>query len=223
MELVSTAGAHGVSARSIQIDYDCPTSGLGEYAALLRQLRTRMPDTELSITALPSWLGARQFRLAARNVSYFVLQVHSLEKPRTVADPIILCDTRKIPGYLRSASALGVPFMLALPTYGYRVSFDEEGRFASLCAEGPFREWRPGFEVRLAMSDPVKIAGVVRALSLSQPAHFLGLVWFRLPVDSDDLNWSWPTLLAVMAGRASLLSRARPRCGNRHQASSSCG
>jgi hypothetical protein len=29
-----------------------------------------------------------------------------------------------------------------------------------------------------------------------------GLVWFRLPVADDQLNWPWPTLDAVLAGRA---------------------
>ena len=28
------------------------------------------------------------------------------------------------------------------------------------------------------------------------------LLWYRVPVSRDSLNWSWPTLAAVMAGRA---------------------
>jgi hypothetical protein len=29
-----------------------------------------------------------------------------------------------------------------------------------------------------------------------------GIVWYRLPVSTDRMNWRWPTLSAVMEGRA---------------------
>jgi hypothetical protein len=29
-----------------------------------------------------------------------------------------------------------------------------------------------------------------------------GVIWYRLPVAGDTLNWRWPTLAAVMQGRA---------------------
>ena len=38
-----------------------------------------------------------------------------------------------------------------------------------------------------------------------------GILWYRLPVAGDRLNWSWPTLRAVMAGRAPGRGRAAVR------------
>jgi hypothetical protein len=41
----------------------------------------------------------------------------------------------------------------------------------------------------------------VRSLEADRPAALTGVIWYRLPVDGDRLNWSWPTLAAVAAGR----------------------
>ncbi len=199
-EHVRAARVQGVTIAGVQIDYDCPTSQLGQYTGLLRSLRSQPPGTVVSITALPCWLKNSEFRRVAQQVSYFVLQVHSLQKPRMLKDPIVLCDTGKLAGYLRDASSVGVPYYLSLPTYGYRVAFDEAGSFAALSAEGP-AIWKPGWKVRVAVADPVEMARVVRHVRGRLPKHCLGIVWFRLPVDIDELNWSWSTLKAVMQGR----------------------
>ncbi len=200
-EHVRAARSCGVIVSGVQVDYDCPTSQLGRYAELLQSLRSQPPGMVVSITALPTWLKNRDFSSVAQQASYFVLQVHSLEKPRTLQDAIILCDTGKLAGYLRDASSVGVPYYLSLPTYGYRVAFDEAGSFAALSAEGPIPGWKPGWNVRVAMADPVEMARVVRHVRRRLPAHCLGIVWFRLPVDTDELNWSWPALKAVIQGR----------------------
>jgi hypothetical protein len=50
-------------------------------------------------------------------------------------------------------------------------------------------------------SDPAMIAGLTRAWNRRPPPHLRGFIWYRLPVDGDRLNWSWPTLSAVVSGR----------------------
>ena len=113
-----------------------------------------------------------------------------------------LCRTEKIDAWVRKASKVGVPFYVALPTYGYRVAFDERGAFAALAGEGVLPAWGEGWQVRLARADPDELAPVVRRLRESPPQNFIGIAWFRLPVETDELNWSWPALEAVRAGRA---------------------
>jgi len=192
----------GVSVRGLQLDYDCPSSKLGTYTQLVESIRAQFSSYELSITTLPTWLRWNEFGDLVRKLSYYVLQVHSLDAPETVEDEITLCDTSRIPGYLRRASAIGAPFYLALPTYGYRFTFDSTGKFVALAAEGPSGALQAGYRSRTVMADAEQIAKVVRALEQQPPHGLLGIAWFRMPVESDTLNWPWPALDAVRAGRA---------------------
>lgn len=191
----------GVEVVGVQLDYDCPTSKLDDYRRLLDALQLRLPDFDLSITVLPTWLKRWEFGELVEGLSYYVLQVHSLEPPTTVDQPIVLCDTARIPGYLRRAAWVGVPFYLALPTYGYRVVFDESGAFTALSAEGPAPATDRMHQVRLVVPDPAEIAAVVRLVEAAPPRGCRGFAWFRLPNSGDELNWSWATLSAVRDGR----------------------
>ena len=88
---------------------------------------------------------------------------------------------------------------MALPTYGYRVVFDAQGKFLRLTAEGG-RRTGDGAQERLTLADSAAMAQVVRELTAERPATCAGLVWFRLPIATDRLNWPWPALRAVMRG-----------------------
>ncbi|MBX7257939.1 MAG: DUF3142 domain-containing protein [Candidatus Hydrogenedentes bacterium] len=207
-ESVEAAKKGGVRVTGVQLDYDSPTSKLPEYRQLLERLRAELPQLEMSITVLPTWLKSWQFSKLVRDLSYYVLQVHSLEKPTTIDAPIVICNTSKISGYLRRASLEGTPFYIALPTYGYRVAFGPDGKFAALSAEGPTPAWNPGYQVKTIMTDPNDIADVVHALREAPPRECLGIAWFRMPVESDELNWTWETLEAVMSGDEPLVEFA---------------
>ena len=201
-DIVAEATAAGVTVRGVQLDYDCPSAKLATYKTLVDALRPRFNSMELSITALPTWLRWREFDELVRDLDYYVLQVHSLERPERVDQAITLCDTARIPGYLDRAASIGAPFYLALPTYGYRFVFDEAGAFSAISAEGPPPALKPGQRVRTVMVDPDEIAKSVRELRAHSPHNLIGFVWFRLPVAQDELNWTWQTLQAVRDGRA---------------------
>jgi hypothetical protein len=89
---------------------------------------------------------------------------------------------------------------VALPTYGYLAAFDAQDRLLGLSAEGPLLSWPQGITVRTARSDPAVLAGLIRDWTRDRPAELAGILWYRLPVEGDRLNWSWPALRAVMAG-----------------------
>jgi len=58
-EIAEAWRAAGVPVSGIEIDHDCATARLDAYADLLALLRTRLPTgLKLSITALPTWIGA---------------------------------------------------------------------------------------------------------------------------------------------------------------------
>jgi len=198
----AAAEAAGVRLRGVQVDYDAPTRSLRTYRDLLRALKPELPKgLNLSITALPTWLDDREFSPLARGLDFYVLQVHSFERPGGIDRPLVLCDTDRIPDYVARAEDIGMPYFIALPTHGYEVAFDPKGAFIGLSADGPKAAWPPGAQMREVRAEPVTIAGAVNALASDMPAHFRGTVWFRMPVASDTRNWTWPVLTAVMEGR----------------------
>ncbi|OHB76737.1 MAG: hypothetical protein A2Z34_02785 [Planctomycetes bacterium RBG_16_59_8] len=196
------AGTHdGATVRGLQIDCDCPESRLDEYGELMTELRGDYATRRLSFTALPSWLDSADFPALARTADYYVLQVHSLRRPETVDTPLTICNTEQAEEDVSRAERIGLPFTVALPTYGYLLIFDEQGQFAGLRAEGDPISLREGFQAHIVLSDHVAIADFVRRMRSRPPRNCRGIVWFRLPVESDELNWSWMTLKAVLDGR----------------------
>lgn len=192
----------GLGVAGVQLDYDAPTSSLENYGILLRRLQRIFPPTAtLSITALPTWLGDPAFPGIASALDYYVLQVHSFERPGSIDAPMVLCDTTRIADYVAQAEDIDAPYFIAFPTHGYEAAFDRGGNFVGLSAEGPDPAWPDGAQLREVRADPAAIAGVVNALAADLPSHFRGAVWFRMPVASDTRNWTWPVLAAVMEGR----------------------
>jgi hypothetical protein len=100
------------------------------------------------------------------------------------------------------AGALNLPFRVALPTYGYLLAFDRQGRFVGLSAEGPLKTWPEGVQLREIRTDPLAMADLVRGWLTDRPPAMQGILWYRLPESEDTLNLRWPTLHAIMSARA---------------------
>jgi hypothetical protein len=186
----------------LQIDFDCAAGKLDGYRVWVEAIRARVTPVPVVITALPSWLGRSACGRLVAAADGWVLQVHSLERPRDMAAPVSLCDPVRARLAVARAARLGRPFRVALPTYGYTVGFDGQGRFVGLAAEGSSRSWPEGVQLRELRADPAAMAALVHGWTLDRPAALRGVIWYRLPVAGDRLNWSWPTLAAVMAGQA---------------------
>lgn len=199
--LVAEAATNGLRVAELQVDFDCAAGKLDGYRVWVEALRARVAPVPVVITALPSWLGRAECARLVAAADGWVLQVHSLERPRDIAAPVSLCDPAAARRAVERAARLGRPFRVALPTYGYTVAFDARGRFAGLAAEGSPRGWPEGARVRELRAEPAPMAGLVRDWTVDRPAALRGVMWYRLPVPGDRLNWSRPTLAAVMAGR----------------------
>lgn len=220
--LLATARAVGLEPAELQIDFDCAESRLAGYREWLEALRgaldsdarhapaepgTGMRRVPLVFTALPAWLRhEEEFAELARVSDGFVLQVHSLDKPSSPDALPELCDPSKVAGHVaragKIAAAAGRTFRVALPTYGYLLAFDAQGKFFALAAEGDRPSWPAGTQVRVTGADPEQMSDVARSLANNAPPSCTGVVWFRLPVTGDRLNWSPPTFAAVLAGRS---------------------
>jgi hypothetical protein len=199
--LLAEARAAGLEASEFQIDFDCAEAKLAGYRVWLGTFRQAVGKTPLVFTALPVWLGHEaDFAALARAADGFILQVHSLEKPTAPGVPFTLCDPARALAWAASAGKVGVPFRVALPTYGYRVAFDAAGKFFALAAEGPAPAWPASTQVRVARADAVALAKLAQSLAAQPPPQCTGVIWFRLPVASDRLNWDWQTLAVILRG-----------------------
>jgi hypothetical protein len=200
VKALSDARGAGVEPVELQLDLDAATSQLPAYRSLLHRLHEVIHPIPLALTVLPDWLRSAEFASLVGEAESYVLQVHSLERPTNIDQPFSLCDPVRAERWVREASALGIPFRVALPTYGYRVAFGPDGKFIGLQAEGPERAWPVGSMHRTILSDPGAMALLVRSLLAAPPKACKGIVWFRMPSEDDRLAWHWATLRKVMAG-----------------------
>jgi len=196
--IVSAAKTNQINLSELQLDFDCADSKLAGYRLWVESIRRQIAPVPLSITTLPSWLKQPGFRDFISASDGYVLQVHSLEKPKSFDAPFTLCDPKAALAAAEKASSFGIPFRVALPTYGYLMAFATNGQFVGLSAEGPAKSWPANAKLREVRSDPVEMAKLVQKLAANPPPNLRGIIWYRLPTIVDNLNWRWPTLGAIV-------------------------
>lgn len=183
----------GISLAGIEIDHDCATARLPAYAHWLSTVRGLLKNHErLSITALPTWLQSRALDAVLAQVDEAVLQVHAVQNPR-----VGLFDASAAQGWLDQFGArMRKPWRVALPAYGSRVAWDQDGRVVSI--ESERATLVTGSESHELMADPQALQTFAQDLSAETPAGLAGIVWFRLPTDQDSRAWSPSTWRAVL-------------------------
>jgi len=199
---LASAKSNGPACVEVQIDYDCPASRLRLYSDFLSALIRKIPEVPIAFTALPSWQSDPDFDLLARATGSYVLQVHSLRLPWKDDPSATICDIPAAKRALAHAGRLGIPFRLALPTYSCIVQLDTEGRLVSVVSEDTTAISSKAVYHIPGSADPDALATLVAELNQSAPKSLRGIIWYRLPVDTDRMNWSWPTFQAVSAGRS---------------------
>lgn len=200
MSIIHHAREQGINITGLQIDYDCPTSKLSFYTDWMAKLHDDIEGVELSITALPTWMTSRYWKKLVKQTDYYVLQIHSFEIPAQNGQLKPVFDDKNYPNYMQTAHETRHPFFLSLPTYGYRVYFDQDGQYLRISAEGFTPLLQKGYSVKAVMADAESLANVVKSLKDNRPPYCRGVLWFRLPVEADELNWSYEALQAVMQG-----------------------
>ena len=187
-------------AAEFQIDYDCPQRSLGDYERLLETIKRCHPGKKWKITALPSWLGEPAAGRLFKAADGVVLQVHSLQLPDRPEGPVVLCDPTAAREAVRKMSRMGVPFQVALNTYGCEVFFDDNNRVLEVVSED-LQDPPPRASRRsVGISDAVALAGLVAGWKHDPPRGMSAIVWYRLPLETDRRNWRWITLQRVASG-----------------------
>jgi hypothetical protein len=208
-EVLARARAGGLEPAELQLDFDCAEARLAGYAEWLRALRADCGGLPLHFTALPSWLGRPAMEGLAASADGFVLQVHALEKPSSPGAIAPLCDPERALAWVRRAGALGRPFRVALPTYGYLLAFSPGGRLLGFTGGSRLPSWPADALLRELRADEAEMAELARRLRADHPGSCGGLLWFRLPAAGDALNWRWPAFAEVLrGGRPAALPRA---------------
>jgi len=126
---------HGLprSVTEIEIDHDCGTARLTDYARFLSDLHGRLAPRRLSITALPAWLGARDLDAVLAAADALVLQVHAVRAPHSG-----LFDPRTARAWVDALAARDAkPFRVALPDYGSQIVRDQNGKLIAVESEMP--------------------------------------------------------------------------------------
>jgi hypothetical protein len=201
-DILKTARQHGIEPAALHLDFDAATRQLDGYRLWLAALREAIAPTPLVFTALPTWLNSAAFARLAQAAASYVLQVHSWEAPKTPDQSPTLCDPESAKRAIAQAARLNRPFLVALPTYGYRAWFDGQSRLLGLSAEGPALTAAGHAQVREVRADPVEMAGLVRWLDSQQFESLRGVIWYRLPLPEDRLSWNERTWQTVMRGQA---------------------
>lgn len=179
----------------VEIDHDCGTARLQAYARFLSDLRGSLDRTlPLAITALPAWLDSADADAVFAQADEIVLQVHAVADPRHW-----LFDRDRARRWLDLlARRTNKPFRVALPTYGARVTWRDDGTLLAVESEVPVLAG--GVAASELLAPPGAVSALVRDLEEHGPAGLAGIVWFRLPTDEDGRAWSLGTWRAVIRG-----------------------
>lgn len=195
-DALARAATAGLTVRGIEIDYDCGSARLADYARELVALRRALPPgLRLSITALPAWLGAAELDNLLAAVDESVLQVHSVDaRAATLIDPA--AARRWAEAWSRRAVG---SWRIALPAYGARVWQDAGGAVRAVeseaelpRADGASSEWR---------IDARQLADLTAGLREQRLPKLAGVVWFRLPTREDRRALSVDSFGALVDGR----------------------
>lgn len=180
----------------IEIDYDCPTRQLRTYTRLLESLRSALPpDTRLSLTALPTWIGSPDLPDLLSTADESVLQVHSVLDPRRG----LFVGSLAVSWTTSYSRITHKPFSVALPDYGSRVAWDSTGKLASVLSEQSGIQTSP--VQKELEADPTEVAAFLENLRATHPRNLTSIVWFRLPVADDRRIWSLEALETVIEAR----------------------
>lgn len=199
--LLEKAEEGGATLTGLQIDYDAATEQLPRYREWLEALRHELPQWPLSITGLPDWLTHKTLPSLVAGLDDFVLQLHSLEVPEDANKEPLLFDPEKALAWITQAESLNISFSIALPTYGWRIVFDENKEVRALEAEESLAYPLTWTHKEIA-ADPLVLASFVQSLQAHPPSGLKAIHWFRMPLPSDSRNWSLETLQQVMTGHA---------------------
>ncbi len=198
--LLERAKQEQVPCAEFQIDFDCAQKKLEGYALWLKALREAVKPTRFVITSLPAWLDEPALPRLLDQVDGWILQVHSA-MPEKAGAQVSACDPERARRWVAKAAKLRRPYEVALSTYSGQAGYDQGGKLLGLALDGIQPAWPAGTRIMQFDSDADELVKLVKEWQANHPPGMQGLLWYRLPVATDQRNWRWPTFAAVIEGR----------------------
>ena len=182
--VVARAGALGV--HHIQLDVDVPERLIVRYAELVEGIRRLWPmeagALRLGATFLPCHLDRKDISRVLAAIDEPVIQVHGIDAPRKRSETWALMERKTVFRALRAARALDRRFKMALPSYAYILTFNADGGFRRLYAEGLPDDFElPPGTIREVATPDLDLLHEIFKSPLRLP-----VIWFRLPVRGVD-------------------------------------
>ena len=199
-----------VRCMEFQLDFDCPQKKLANYALWLKTLRKAVSPTRFVITTLPAWLDEPEFVRLFEQADGYVLQVHSIPPSQPAAHAFV-CEPDRARRWVAKAVKLAHPFEVALSTYSAVVGYDEAGKLRGVALDAVQPSWPEGTRTMHLDSDAEALSALANEWRASHSPHLRGIIWYRLPVATDQRNWRTSTFSAVIEGRGlihQLIARA---------------
>lgn len=190
-----------VPCAEFQLDFDCAQKKLSGYAHWLKAIRESVRPCRLVITTLPAWLDEPEFAHLLKHTDGHILQVHSIPPSQPTAHALV-CEPERARQWVKKASTMGHPFEVALSTYSAVVGYDEAGRLRGVALDAVQPSWPAGTRLMHLDSDAESLAALVAEWRTTRPPKMRGVIWYRLPVATDQRNWRQETFNSVIEGRA---------------------
>ncbi len=198
--LLERARQEQVPCSEFQIDFDCAQKKLDGYALWLKALREAVKPTRFVITGLPAWLDEPALPRLLDQVDGWILQVHSA-MPEKAETRVSACDPARARRWVAKAEKLHRPYEVALSTYSAQAGYDADGKLLGLALDGVQPAWPSGTRIMQFDSDAEELVKLVNEWQAQRPVGMQGVLWYRLPVDTDQRNWRRSTFAAVIEGR----------------------
>ena len=195
---MTTPGSR-INCLRIQLDFDCAQKKLSGYSLWVKAVRAAVLPTRFVVTTLPAWLDELEFSHLVWLADGYVLQVHSVPISSEVGQSFLL-DTGLARKWIQKASGLVIRFPVALPTYRCLAGYDRFGKLMGVVMDSVDLAWPPGTRTLEFSTDSDDTAALVKEWLSRRRRELKELIWYRIPVATDQRNWRWPTLTAVMAG-----------------------
>lgn len=126
----------GAQLTGVQLDFDCPRSGLGWYQKFLRKLKANLPVEALksfSITVLPDWMFSPiKFKLLLNQVDYYTPLFFGFGISHRVEELRSIGSLTSMRWYLWLAHLYGKKYLVGLPTYSIALVYDSKGGLMSV-------------------------------------------------------------------------------------------
>jgi hypothetical protein len=121
------------TVKGLQMDLDVPTRLLPRYAELLRRIRESLPpETQLSITGLPTWMESPDISSVLENVDFWIPQFYGAGVPFRKGQKVPISSSTAVSAAVARAADLGNPFYAGLSAYGYAILYSTEGDLLEL-------------------------------------------------------------------------------------------